>query len=270
MKYKLICSDIDGTLLNKERVLSAKTISTIQNLPAKLPVVLVSSRMPKAMRHLQTDLKIEQHPLIAYNGGLILTYEAGVGAILLSIEIELALTELLLRFTAGSAIHVSLYHADDWYVPAMDQWAKREQNNTKVDPVVADLEAVCEGWRAAGRGPHKIMCMGPAEEIQLLENYLSLHHAEQLHYYRSKPTYLEIASKRISKLSALSYLLEQKYSIGLAEVVAFGDNYNDIDMIAGVGMGIAVANAREELKAVADQVTLSNWDDGVAVALERL
>lgn len=270
MPYQLICSDIDGTLLNKDRELSSKTIAVIREKKERMPVVLISSRMPKAMRHLQEELEIQKHPMIAYNGGLVLTYDQTEAEVLLSIEIELVIAELLLRFTTGSSIHVSLYHADDWYVPAMDYWAEREQNNTKVSPVVADLQAVCRDWKSEGKGPHKIMCMGPAEEIQLLENWLSMYYQEDLHFYRSKPTYLEIASKQISKLSALSFLLDQKYPIKLEEVIAFGDNYNDVDLLEGVGLGVAVANARDAVKAVANKITLSNLEDGVAVALMDL
>ena len=271
MQYKLICSDIDGTLLNKDRVLSKRTIDIIKSIKQNIPILLVSSRMPKAMRHLQQDLDIMKDPLIAYNGGLIIDYENGEENILFSEEIDLDVTGLILQFVEGSTIHISLYHNDEWHVPAMDYWAKREQNNTKVEPEVSDLNQVHHLWTKENKGPHKIMCMGDAVEIQLLYNYLQLHHSETIHAYRSKDTYIEIASKKISKLSALNYLLKHKYApLTLSEVVAFGDNYNDEEMINGVGMGVAVSNAREVVKEVANKITLGNKEDGVAIALEEI
>jgi len=71
MTYKLICSDIDGTLLDKNRELSDLTIQEIRRV-SPIPFVLISSRMPKAMRHLQKQLGNETAPIIAYNGGLVL------------------------------------------------------------------------------------------------------------------------------------------------------------------------------------------------------
>jgi hydroxymethylpyrimidine pyrophosphatase-like HAD family hydrolase len=56
----------------------------------------------------------------------------------------------------------------------------------------------------------------------------------------------------------------------MSEVVAFGDNYNDIELLEAVGWGVAVANAKEEVKAVAQEITLHHREDGVAATLERL
>jgi len=271
MQYKLVCSDIDGTLLNKDRVLSKRTIEAIKSIKHNIPILLVSSRMPKAMRHLQKDLDIMKDPLIAYNGGLIIDYEDDEEKVMFSEEISLDVTGLVLQFVESSNIHISLYHKDEWYVPEMDYWAEREQNNTKVTPEVANLKEIHQFWMNEQKGPHKIMCMGDAVEIQLLYNYLQTHHAETIHAYRSKDTYIEIASKKISKLSALNYLMKQKYpQLNLSEVVAFGDNYNDEEMIGDVGMGVAVANARDEVKEVANRITLGNKEDGVAIMLEEI
>lgn len=267
--FKLICSDIDGTLLNKERVLSPKTLQVLGNIGKTVPVILISSRMPKAMKHLQIDLGIEDQALIAFNGGLVLSYERGLPTQLLSIEVPITITDLILQFVQKTSIHASLYHQDEWYVPAMDYWAKREQHNTKVDPEVASLSEICEHWKTKNIGPHKIMCMGAAEEMQSLEDWLQARFGEQLNIYRSKPTYLEISSKKISKLSALAFLLARQYQIDLSEVIAFGDNYNDVELIAGVGHGVAVANAKDALLAVAQEVSPSNIEDGVALTLEK-
>ncbi|HZI26493.1 MAG TPA: HAD hydrolase family protein, partial [Chryseolinea sp.] len=80
-------------------------------------------------------------------------------------------------------------------------------------------------------------------------------------------TYLEIAPKIISKASALELLLTELYKIPMSDVLAFGDNYNDMDLLRSVGLGIAVGNARQEVKEVAKEITLDSKQDGVAHAI---
>ncbi|MFK7809232.1 MAG: Cof-type HAD-IIB family hydrolase [Saprospiraceae bacterium] len=268
--YQLICSDIDGTLLNKERQLSKRTIQVFRQLKNQTPIVLISSRMPLAMRHLQVELDIQLQPLIAYNGGLVMDYKNDDVNVLLSIQVPMTITDALLDFVSTTTIHTSLYNADEWYVPQMDYWANREMNNTKVKPEVADLNHISQQWKDKNLGPHKIMCMGEAAEIQSLEDWINSNYSKQLNAYRSKPTYLEISSKQISKLSALNFLLDKQFDIPLNKVIAFGDNYNDIEMLQGVGLGVAVQNAKEEVKAVADRITLSNIEDGVAAFFSEI
>jgi Cof subfamily protein (haloacid dehalogenase superfamily) len=271
MKFRAICTDIDGTLLNSDRQLSQRTIHTFQSLDKNIPVILASSRMPAAMRHLQQELNILHHPLICFNGGYVICFEDGKAEALPldSVQIPATVCQTIHDFAQGTDLHVSLYAQDNWYVPAFDFWAEREKNNTKVSPEQAELERILQKWKQAETGAHKVMCMGPADEIDALQHELTSNFADQVHAYRSKDTYLEIAPRAISKATALELLLKERFDIGMQEVMAFGDNYNDIDMLQAVGMGIAVGNAREEVKAVANEVTLRSVEDGVAVAIEK-
>ncbi|MAQ76590.1 MAG: haloacid dehalogenase, partial [Aquimarina sp.] len=87
MSYDIVFSDIDGTLLNAERELSNDTKAQIKRIKENIPVILISSRMPAAMVHLQKELDIENTPLICYNGGLILVENKTVHSTFISIEI---------------------------------------------------------------------------------------------------------------------------------------------------------------------------------------
>ncbi len=263
MAYKIIFSDIDGTLLNNERELSPKTIQTIRQLKDKLPVVLISARMPKAMHHLQADMAIEDQPIISYNGGLILVNGKSVS----STEIPFKTLNALHNFNKNIDCHLSLYHKNEWYVPRYDRWAKREENNTRVQPEIKSNEDVLNQWKPENKSAHKIMAMGTEDQIDQIRDFLKENFPGQLHLYRSKSTYLEIANSNISKFTAIKYLLENHYEIGMEDCVAFGDNYNDVEMIKGVGLGIAVSNARQEVLDVAKKVTGHGKEDGVATSL---
>tara|TARA_R110000868_G_scaffold49156_12_gene158684 strand:- start:2239 stop:3042 length:804 start_codon:yes stop_codon:yes gene_type:complete len=266
MKYKLICSDIDGTLLNKERELSKFTISEVQRI-SPMPFILISSRMPKAMRHLQQHLGNSHAPIIAYNGGLILHNNTTLH----STVINNSVLEFILESCIDTSIHISLYHNDDWFVPSLDSWATREINNTKVNPEIKSNHDVLKAWKLKGIGAHKIMCMGDENDIDLLYKTLEKEHADDIILYRSKSTYIEISHKAISKKTAIELLLKQCYPhISMDEVLAFGDNYNDIEMLKSVGLGIAVGNANETVLKIANKITDTNINDGVATVISEL
>jgi len=270
MNFKAIVTDIDGTLLNSDRDLSQRTIDTIKSLPADVPVILASSRMPKAMRHLQADLGILHWPLICYNGGYVLAYEGDQARVLHSTPIAPEIARATHEFARGSSLHVSLYRADDWYAPRDDQWAQREVHNTKVPVEIGDLGPVVTRWEVESYGPHKIMCMGEPEDIDAVNAFLAREFGAQLHLYRSRPTYLEIADRSISKATALQLLADETGLFQPAEVLAFGDNYNDTDMLELSGWGVAVENAKVEVRDAADEIVARSVDDGVAEKIESV
>lgn len=266
MDYKIVFSDIDGTLLNKDRELSETTIREIKKLKNKVPFILISARMPAAMRHLQEELDIEELPIICYNGGLILNGNEELSSTVIPIEIVEELSEI----NKKTGCHLSLYHMDEWYVPEMDQWAKREVNNTKATPEVKDNFEVIKKWKNENKGAHKIMAMGEEIHINKIRDYLLKNYSEELHLYRSKDTYLEIANKSISKFSAIELLLKQHYKYSTSEAIAIGDNYNDVEMLKNIGYGIAVGNARPEAIEAANIVAENSIEDGVAKSLVKI
>ncbi|MEN2281887.1 Cof-type HAD-IIB family hydrolase [Algoriphagus sp. SE2] len=267
MEIKAFCSDVDGTLLNSERDLSQRLKAIISQLHAEFPVILASSRMPNAMRHLVKDLGKVDQPLVCYNGGYVLSAS---GEVLDSVTIPLKLVEKILSLTKNSEIHVSLYQGENWYEEKDDYWSQREIRNTKTSCIWMPAGEVINLWSEDNSGAHKVMCMGDSQEISWLFGELHFEHAKDLHLYRSNDNYLEIAPKPISKATGLKKILDHSFDFGLDSVIAFGDNYNDIDLLQSVGFGVAVANARPEVKAVAKEITLTNKEDGVALTLEKL
>jgi len=264
--YKAICTDIDGTLLNTDRELSPKTLSVLREVKHNIPIILASSRMPAAMRHLQEAIGTVDEPLICYNGGYIVDIENS--KVIDSTEITYNWVAEVVRLSALEKIHASLYSEDNWYAPANDEWTNREENNTKVSATIRPNAEVLAKWQPTQNGAHKIMLMGDAPKIDRIVESLIKQEAP-LHLYRSKDTYLEIAPNSISKALALKKLLAYKYDILIEEIVAFGDNFNDIELLKSVGHGVAVANAKDAVKAIANEVVEAGKHDGVAKTIER-
>jgi len=264
--YKLICSDIDGTLLNNNRDVSDFTIQAVSKIKNRLPFVLISARMPKAMRHIQASLGIENTPMVCYNGGLILHGDKVLGSSVISHEISKKIAEIVL----AQDLHFGMYHQDEWYVSKDDQWAAREENNTKVAPEVKSPNEVFATWEKEKKEAHKLMCMGDEDKVEAVFNALSDAFSSELHLYRSKPTYIEIAPKAISKLTGILSIANEVYQVKASEIVAYGDNYNDVALLEGVGLGVAVANAVAPVKAVANEETSAGKNEGVANHLNKL
>ena len=152
----------------------------------------------------------------------------------------------------------------------MDNWADREINNTKTIPSIKSNTQVINDWKNDGKGAHKIMAMGEQMKIDRIANFLATNYNDRLHLYRSKDTYLEIASKEISKFSAIEFLLKEHFEISVNQAVAFGDNYNDVEMLRNIGYGVAVGNGRPEAREVANAIAGESIEDGVALFLEEM
>lgn len=261
--FKMICLDIDGTLLNSNHEITENVKSAI-NIVAnekKIPVVLVSARMPKGITFLQKELGIEQ-PIICYSGALILDKNSEV----LSKEfIDVSNLEKIYKLVNENNIHISLYKDNEWYIEEMDYWAKQESEITNIIPKISDFNDLIEEWEIEGTGPNKILCMANPDEINFLKENIT---ATDLNIYPSKPTYLEIMPTNASKTSAIN-ILQKKFNVERSEIIAMGDNYNDIDMLEYAGLGIAMGNAPDDVKKYANDVTLTNNEDGVAEALKK-
>jgi len=223
--------------------------------------------MPSAMKYLQIGLRIERYPLICYNGGLIVDEN---GTVLDNQATSLDCMTLLRDHDFGNKCNVSLYHNDDWFTDKLDYWTQREVNNTRVQPTIRPFSESYQSLISANASPQKIMCMGDKEVIDDIVTAIVSNNVD-VNHYRSKDTYLEISARSTNKALALDYLIKLKFpEIGPSEVMAFGDNYNDIDLIQFAGCGVAMGNGRDELKAMADRIALGNKEDGVALVIEEV
>lgn len=267
----MIVSDIDGTLLNPERNLSALTKETLKKVISELgiPVILASSRMPKAMRYFLEEIATDQF-LISYNGALVQhPKKFGSDLTLYSDTIPFSTMAATVAACIDMNLHISLYRNDEWFTEESDQWSAREQKNTRAKPNFLDMTTLIDMWQIKNMGPHKMMIMGHKDDVDIIEALLSEKAGDIVSLYRSKPSYLEIASATADKSEAVK-MIAAYLGIHLSEVVAFGDNVNDIDMLLQAGLGVAVGNATDQVKVAANRIVKSNHEDGVALAIQEI
>ncbi|WP_282051184.1 Cof-type HAD-IIB family hydrolase [Maribacter aquivivus] len=258
MKYKILCSDLDGTLLSTKSDVSLNAIEQIGKIKNETKIILVSARMPSAMWYIQEDLGITDQPIICYNGALVLSGNKELNSVFIPIDILNTINELCLGLDAD----LGLYYSNEWFVPKTSLRVEKEIKYTKSTPVFQDTEQTLQNWQERKIGAHKIMLMCTKTSADILMPILQENLGDSLNLYRSNDTLIEIAPKSVSKLSAIKLLMEDHEL--LTDIIAFGDNYNDIEMLENVGCGVAVANARDEVKAISNYITLENTADGVA------
>ena len=157
---------------------------------------------------------------------------------------------------------MGLYFANEWYAEETSERIEKEIHHTRATPVFRPSQVTLADWKSRNIGAHKIMLMctkSSADAIfpELLDNFNT-----QMNCYRSNDTLIELAPKSVSKLSAIQLVLDKTETLN--DVISFGDNYNDIEMLKHSGCGVAVENAREEIKSIADFITLKNTENGVA------
>ena len=258
MDYKILCSDLDGTLLSTKSDVSDFTISQIARIKEQLRVILVSARMPQSMTYLQRRLGIEEQPIICYNGALVLDGKKEV----FSETIDFETLEKVHQLSNYLDIRLGLYYGQEWYVEQTSERVQKEIKYTRTDPVFRSTLETLSDWNTRNISAHKIMLMGTKSSSDTIFPLLVAQLSEKINIYRSNDTLIELAPKSVSKLSAIQLLLHNDES--MSDVISFGDNFNDIDMLANSGLGVAVENAREEVKRITGQVTLKNTEDGVA------
>lgn len=264
-KFKMVCLDIDGTLLNSEHKISKNTKEVIQMVARikKIPVILVSARMLCSILYLQKELDIAQ-PVICYSGSQIWDNNIILSNTTLSIPDVVSAYEIM----KNADVHISLYKDNGWYVETMNERSELEKKVTHALPNIVDFKDLFGSWKKENTGPNKMMCMAAPERIELLYTKIKESHSNKLNVYPSQATYLEVIPNSVSKTSAIE-LLCKRSGIDKSQVITIGDNYNDIDMLEFAGLGIAMGNAPDPVKQCADAITLSNDDDGVAEALRK-
>jgi hypothetical protein len=261
--YKAVFIDMDGTLLRKDHTISDVTKNTIEDLLKKgIVIVPISARPLHGILPITAHVFPESIPVVSLNGSYILLNKE----IIYQAAINLQDTSTIHRELENYDVAVMYYCQMDWYATVDRAEVKKEQKITNVKIKIQPFEQSMKEWEAIKGGPNKILIAGDEKLIIDIEKKLIELHKGKLNIYKSQPRYLEMMSLEASKSGAVKFLAA-KYGIKQNEIIAIGDNYNDKGMIEYAGMGIAMGNAPDEIKAAANYVTDTNNNDGVAKAL---
>jgi Cof subfamily protein (haloacid dehalogenase superfamily) len=256
--FRLIATDIDGTLIDNERMLSRRTIETLAAVP--VPVVLVTGRPLRWLEQLYDQLP-ERLPAICANGAVI--YDPHADKVLraesLSCEVLADVVGRLRDAVPDMSLAVEIEdgrtfrHESTWPL----RWTDHRVQVISSPEELTSAPAVKLLARSATADPDDF--------LELVSKALG-GSAEATR--SSSSALVEISAAGVTKAAGLAWLCERD-GISADDVVAFGDMPNDIPMLTWAGRAVAMGNAHPAVRAVADEVTEANTDDGVAVYLRK-
>jgi Cof subfamily protein (haloacid dehalogenase superfamily) len=253
--YRLVATDIDGTLIHDDGTLSKRTLDVIAALP--VPLVLVTGRPVRWLRQLYDQMP-EPVPAICANGAVV--YDPDTDEILradpLSVDLLLDVSKKLREAIPDVTLAVEVENGRSfWYEEAWPLRWENEHNAVRVLSTPEELTSVPAVKLLARSASHE-----PDAFYELVSRTLG-GVAEATHSSRS--ALVEISAGGVTKAAGLAWLCELE-GIEASEVLAFGDMPNDIPMLTWAGHAVAMGNAHPAVRAVADEVGRTNDEDGVA------
>ena len=261
--YRAIALDLDGTLTNHDKVVTPKTREALLKAASEGAVIILASGRPTyGIEPVAECLELNQQGgyILSYNGGNIVNAKTG--------------EKLFSQFLPDNVIpelytyakehgHALLGYDGNEIITEMpdDQYVKEESRINKMN-----IRKVDNLFEALEPHPTKLLMTGDPSDMLKAEEELVEKLGDRMDIFRSAPFFLELVPKGIDKAKSLTRLLTI-INLTPADLIAFGDGYNDLSMLKLAGMGVAMENAAPEVRAEADYVTLSNEKDGVAAAL---
>lgn len=267
MPYRLIATDVDGTLLDSTHSLRPRTVRAFEAARAAgLEVVAVSGRQTHSIHSVIRGTSLEG-PAIGSNGSV--GVHLGTGDVYFEETIEVvAQTELATRMAAlfPGLRCASVRDAGHTFVAEEGYPILMVTGDHGQDPdaiITTDLAGV------VARPSVKLVLRHDTASAEALYAAAMTLGVAGCHVTTSGAPFLEVSRAGTTKASGLALLCER---LGFAreEVVAFGDNRNDVEMLRWAGLGVAMGNGVPEAHEAADAVTASNDDDGLALFVEAL
>lgn len=266
MRYSFAAFDLDGTLLNDQKVITPKTKTAIMRLQhLGVRVILASGRHPRGVLPVGQELELAQYGgmLLCFNGGRVVSCATG------QTLVHSALPRTLAQQAAGAALRLGLQpvcYTDRTLLTQApeDPYVQLEARINHLD--IQRSGNLCE---ELPQEPDKLLLVGQAQTVSSALPQLQRRFAGQCDIYCSTPFFIEVMPPDINKATALNGLLAE-LSYGREALVSFGDGQNDIPMLDFAGFGVAMENAPDDVKAHADLVTGSCNADGIADAIARI
>ena len=255
----LVATDIDGTIFIPEKEFTSGVKDCIKRLSdSGIKVVLVTGRMNAAASKIANDLGLDT-PVVSYQGGLVVEN----GKKLYERYLTLEQTERILKWAKEENIHINLYNDDILYSETDCYEVQRYCSNLHTERTIKPFSEIKKDKI------NKLLAIDYSNPDRITNYEKDLQEKfPDLYIVKSTPYFLEFSNPEASKKCAVEFL-QNYWGLKKEEILTIGDQNNDIALLQAGGLKIAMENATEELKAIADYVTDSVYEDGFVKAMEK-
>lgn len=262
--YKLIAVDMDGTLLRGDHTISTKTKQAIKSVVEKgIKVVLASGRPIEGLERYLEELNLlcEDDYVMSFNGSIVQNVKTK--AIVCKNILKGSDLKVLYRLAKEIGVNIHAFTKQGCITPVMNEYTKLEGKINGIEVHEIDFDTIDDNEDVI-----KVMLIDPEPVLSEAMKKIPSSIYETYTVVRSAPYFLEFLNKASSKGAGIKALVDY-LGIKSEEVICIGDAGNDLDMIEFAGLGVAMGNAFEEVKEVADYITYDNEADGVAHVIEK-
>ena len=265
MKYRVLVTDLDGTLVTEEKKITGRTKDAVREMMKQGGTLILSSGRPShGIWHVARELELEQKGgyILSYNGGELL--DCRDGSVKFSVTIPKNRIPEIIKLSRDYETAILTYEGDDVITESgEDFYVHGEARNVKMN--VREVEDLISYLTFP---VVKLMMVGTEEKIAEMEPIVREALGEEFSVFRSEAYHLEILPAGIDKGSGLRRTLEF-LGDSAEECIACGDYDNDIPMVREAGLGVAMENGCPAIREAADYITDSNEADGVAKVIEK-
>ena len=267
MGYEMIVLDLDGTLTNRDKVITPRTKAALMEaMEQGKKVVLASGRPTYGVMPLARELKLAEYGgyILAYNGGVIMDCQTE----------ELVFSRMLPVEANHRIIELALKNRVDFltYDGEVILTSNEENPYAKIESGINHLRLhqleIDEFFARVDFAVPKFLFVDDGDYLASVEPKVKAALGKNFRVYRSEPYFLEILPQGVDKAQSLERLLEVT-GIKREEMIACGDGYNDLSMIKFAGLGVAMENGVLPVRKAADYITASNNEDGVGLVVEK-
>lgn len=265
MAYEILVLDVDGTLMRTDKVISEKTIAEIvQVQEVGIKVAIASGRCTAGIMPTARKIRLDEFGgyIVSYNGGCISNCQTG--EIIYNINLPDGIVQEIYEFSQKEKTGIMTYHDNDIIAENdADQYIQIDAKGCDID-----IHVVEDFGREVTYPVNKCLLTGDPDYMAGVEPRAAKAFEGRLSVYRSEDFYVEMMPLGIDKAYGLSKLLK-KLGYTRSQMICCGDGFNDISMIEYAGLGVAMANASEQVRARADYIAPHCDEDGLVDVIRR-